>query len=169
MEHLDDVSLEELQAALDAVDGKKPAQRLLAAIAYKNGVTQTELVEWYGVERRTIYNWLQRLDTDEPLASAVTDARRPGRNRKLSATQQDEFERIVRGSPTNTGYDDPAWTPRLVQRHLAETYDIEYSIPSCRRLLREAGLRYREPRRTATESGEFEEDSASDGGRWVAE
>ncbi|SDY74746.1 hypothetical protein SAMN05216564_10955 [Halopenitus persicus] len=27
------------------VDGNKPTQRLLAAIAYKNGVTQTELAE----------------------------------------------------------------------------------------------------------------------------
>jgi hypothetical protein len=40
--HLDQISVEELQDALDNVDGKKPAQRLLAAIAYKNGVTQTK-------------------------------------------------------------------------------------------------------------------------------
>jgi chromosome segregation and condensation protein ScpB len=43
--HLNRISVEELQDALDNVDGKKPTQRLLAAIAYKNGVTQTELAE----------------------------------------------------------------------------------------------------------------------------
>ncbi len=53
MEHL---STEDLQNALDNVEGKKPTQRLLAAIAYKNGVPQIELAEWYGVERKTIYN-----------------------------------------------------------------------------------------------------------------
>jgi transposase len=55
------------------VDGKKPTQRLLAAIAYKNGILQTELAEWYDVQRRTIYNWLKRLDIDESLEQAVPD------------------------------------------------------------------------------------------------
>ena len=58
MSHLDEITVEELQDALDNVDGKNPIQRLLAAIAYKNGVTQTELAEWYDVQRRTIYSWL---------------------------------------------------------------------------------------------------------------
>jgi chromosome segregation and condensation protein ScpB len=62
VDHLDELSVEELQDALDNVDGTKPAQRLLAAIAYKNGVTQTELAEWYDVQRRTIHSWLTRLD-----------------------------------------------------------------------------------------------------------
>ncbi len=68
---LGEVSLENLQAALNDIEGKKPAVRLMAAIAYKNGVTQTELATWYGVERRTIYNWLKRLEK-EPLAQAVS-------------------------------------------------------------------------------------------------
>jgi transposase len=46
---------------------------VLAAIAPKNGVTQTELAEWYGTGRRTIYSWLMRLDTDESLARAAVD------------------------------------------------------------------------------------------------
>ena len=49
MDHLDEISVEELQRALNNVEGNKPTQRLTAAIAYKNGVTQTELAEWYGV------------------------------------------------------------------------------------------------------------------------
>ncbi len=53
MDYLDEISAEELQDALDNVDGARPTQRLLAPIAYKNGVTQTELTEWYGVQRRT--------------------------------------------------------------------------------------------------------------------
>ena len=64
---------------LDNVDGNKPTQQLLAAIAVKNGVTQTELAEWYGTGRRTIYSWLMRLDTDESLEQAVADAKRTGR------------------------------------------------------------------------------------------
>ncbi len=124
------------------MDGNKPTQRLAAAIACKNSVTQTELAEWYGVQRRTIYNWLTRLDTDESLEQAVTDTHRSGRKGKLSETHQIEFKETVHESPEESGVDAAAWTPALVQQYLAETYDVEYSIPSCRRLLREPGFSY---------------------------
>jgi transposase len=88
----DEIPVEELQDALDNVEGNKPTQRLLAAIAYKNDVTQTELAEWYGTGRRTIYSWLMRLDTDEPLDRAVVDDKRTGRKRKLSDSRQEDFE-----------------------------------------------------------------------------
>jgi hypothetical protein len=75
VEHLDGISVEELQDALDNVDGNKPTQRLLTPIAFKNGVTQTELAEWYDVQRRTTYSWLKRLDTDESLEQSVSNSK----------------------------------------------------------------------------------------------
>jgi transposase len=172
MNHLDEISVEELQDALDNVDGTKPTQRLLAAIAYKNGVTQTELAEWYGVQRRTIHSWLNRLGTDESIEQAVRDDKRTGRKRKLSEKQQEEFEATVHEPPKEVGIDAPAWTPALVQQFLEETYDVEYSIPSCRRLLKEAGLSYQKPRRKAAEADETEQEAFHDevkksGGRWT--
>ncbi|SDY64482.1 IS630 family transposase [Halopenitus persicus] len=158
MDHLDEISVEELQEALDNVDGKKPTERLLAAIAYKNGVTQTDLAEWHDTGRRTIYSWLNRLDTDESLEQAVTDAKRTGRKRKLSQAQQEEFERTVHEPPEEVGIDAPAWTPALVQEYLEDTYGVQYSYPSCRRLLKEAGLTYQKPRRTAAEADEDEQE-----------
>lgn len=162
MEHLEELTLEELQDALDNVDGKKPTQRLLAAIAYKNGVTQSELAEWYDVERRTIYSWLKRLDTDTSLEQAVTDAPRSGRKRKLTETQQSEFEETVQQPPKKADIEASMWTPALVQRYLEETYGVEYSIPSCRRLLKEAGLRYRKPPQKTVEADEPDCDSRYD-------
>jgi len=164
MDHLDEIPVDDLHDALDDVEGTKPTQRLLTAIAYKNGVTQTELAEWHDVERRTIYGWLRRLDTDEPISDAVADAPRSGRNRKLTDAQQAEFERAVNEPPASAGIDAPAWTPALVREFLAERYGVEYSIPSCRRLLKEAGLRYRTPPRT---TGEDDGDDPSEGGRWT--
>ncbi len=172
MDHLDEISVEELQDALDNVEGNKPTQRLLAAIAYKNGVTQTELAEWHDTGRRTIYSWLKRLDTDESLEQAVTDAHRSGRKRKLSGNEQLEFEEAVHEPPNKVGVDAPAWTPALVQQYLNETYDVEYSIPSCRRLLKEAGLSYQKPRPTAAEAEADEQETFRDelkksDGRWT--
>ncbi|WP_144906696.1 IS630 family transposase [Halobellus captivus] len=162
MDHLDEISVKELQDALDNVDGNKPTQRLLAAIAYKNGVTQTELAEWHDTGRRTIYSWLKRLDTDESLEQAVTDDKRTGRKRKLSDPEQKNFQETVHEPPEKAGIDAPAWTPALVQEYLEETYGVEYSIPSCRRLLKEAGLSYQKPRRKAAESDEDEQEAFHD-------
>jgi len=80
-------------------------------------------------------SWLKRLDTDESLEQAVSDDKRTGRKRKLSESQQEEFEQTVHESPEEVGIDAPA----LVQEYLEETYGVEYSSPSCRRLLKEAG------------------------------
>lgn len=171
VDHLEEITVEQLQDALDDVTGKTPAKRLLAAIAYKHGISQTELAEWYGVQRRTIYGWLQRLDTDEPLGEAVTDAKRSGRNRKLSASQQREFEATVQAPPAAVGLDASAWTPALAREFLADAYGVEYSIPSCRRLLKEAGLRYRRPDHTADgeDGAQSETGGDSNGKRWVPE
>jgi transposase len=140
MEHLDDVAVEELQQALDEVDGKKPTKRLVAAIAYKNGISQTELADWYGVGRRTIYGWLKRFE-DRPLAAAATDASRPGRPRKLTGDQQNELETMLQEPPVEHGRDATAWTPGLLQQVVEDRFGVTYSQSSCRRLLKEAGVR----------------------------
>jgi transposase len=172
VEHFDEITIDELHEALDTVEKKKPTQRLLAAIASKNGISQTELAEWFGVGRRTIYSWLQRLDTDEPLWEAVSDAQRSGRTRKLSETELEEFRETLHESPEEAGYDEPAWTTKLVRHHLEEAYDVEYSIPSCRRLLKEAGLRYQKPRPSNAKAEpedreELDQTLKKSAGRWT--
>lgn len=149
MDHLEEISVEDLQDVLAEVNGKKPAKRILAAIAYKNGITQTELAEWYGVERRTIYSWLKRLD-GEQIEQAVYDAHRSGRPSKLSAEQRETLERDLHQSPREIDYDAPAWTPELVKQYMHETFGVDYSLPSCRRLMKDVGLSYRIPGRSLT-------------------
>lgn len=139
MSELDAVSVAELRAALDEVSDKTPAMRLVAAIAHKHGVTQTELSEWLGVERKTIYNWFQRIDRETDLVDAVTDDPRPGRPRKLSPEDETALKADLTGTPTDYGFDVKEWTPTILQQHLQATYGVEYSLPSCRRLLDEYG------------------------------
>lgn len=141
MAHLEDTPRAQLQDALERVEGAKPAQRLVAGIAYKSGVTQSELADWFGVERKTIYNWLTRLENGD-LREAATDEARPGRSRKLAGEDLAEFRALLRKSPEALGFDAPGWTPTLVQRMLKSEFEVGYSIPSCRRLMKEAGLRY---------------------------
>ena len=141
MEHLRGITVEDLQRALDSVDDKKPTMRLIAAIAYKNGVTQSELAAWFDVERKTIYNWLSRFEEGD-IESAITDDPRAGRPRKLSDDQLSELATILQNPPTAAGYDAPAWTTDLVRTLIRDQFEIDYSPPSCRRLMADAGLQH---------------------------
>lgn len=166
--NLDEVSQKRLQEALDNVEGKRPALRLTATIAYKNGITQTELAEWFDVERKTIYNWLHRLEATD-LEESVSDGARPGRRRKLENEYVEELRGFLHEPPESIGFDATSWTPKLVRRLLATEFDVEYSIPSCRRLMKEAGLEYRRSSRDTAESFEEleEERPHPRSGMWV--
>jgi len=176
MARLEHLTVEQLHNALDEVDGKRPVQRILAAISYKDGVTQETLAERHGVSQKTIYSWLQRFTPESldetTIAQAATDDDRPGRPRRLTDKGQNKLERHLHEPPTEAGIDAPAWTPALLQEFLQATFDVEYSRPSCRRLLKEAGLTYQKPRRTATEADKEDLDGFYDGlekssGRWT--
>jgi transposase len=136
VKRLDGVTTDELREALERIEGKKPAMRLLAAIAYKHGVTQTELAEWYGVERKTIYNWFTRIE-EGPIDRAVYDEKRPGRPPKLASEQREALGADLERSPEDVGYEGETWTPALVRDHVRTRFGVEYSESSCRRLLDE--------------------------------
>jgi transposase len=173
---LDHLSVEQLHDALDEVEDKRAIQRILAAISYNDGVTQQTLADRHGVSRRTTYSWMDRFSAEslEPttIARAATDEGRPGRPRRLSTEQQNKLEQQLHEPPTEVAIDAPAWTPTLLQQHLRDTFDVEYSRPSCRRLLKEAGLTYQKPRHPAAEAEaekreEFTEERQQNGGRWM--
>jgi transposase len=150
MDRLPATTVDDLQQALDSIEAKTPALRLVAAIAYKHGVTQSELAEWFDVERKTIYNWFTRFE-EEGLESAIRDKKRTGRPRKLTDEQLEELEVTLQHRPTAVGFDAPAWTTELLQAYIRERFGIDYSRSSCRRLLKEAGLRHRTARNAAAE------------------
>lgn len=140
MAHLDDVSAADLREALAEIDGSRASTRLIAAIAYRHGVSQTELAGWFDVERKTVYNWLTRLEgSPGELAVAARDAPRSGRPSKLTDGQRDRLALSIEASPGERGYDESEWTPSLVRRHVEEAFDVEYTLPTCRRLLTELG------------------------------
>ena len=93
-----DVAIEDLREPLEPVDGKTPAKRLIVAIAYKHGVRQSEIAEWFDIERETIYNWVTRHDKED-LASVVPDEQRPGRPEALGRTPR----RVSRSAPRAAG------------------------------------------------------------------
>ena len=139
MAHLDHVSMDDLRETLGQIEDKVPAQRVLTAIAYKQGDSIGRLAERHAVSRQTIRNWVDRF-AQRPLDVAPFDEPRAGRPRKLSTTDRRRFQRELQRSPRRVGYDADEWTPRLAQQHLETTYGVAYSDRHVRRLMRESEM-----------------------------
>lgn len=167
MARLTERSADDLRRALAEVEKATPAVRIVAGIAYKHGVTQTELATWFDVERKTIYNWLTRLEAVD-IERAVTDRERCGRPRKLDEQELAAVERTLQEPPTAVGYEAAAWSPALLREYVCDRFDTEYSIPSCRRLLKRAGLTYVPPRLAHTQLGdETDGQTPAGAGLWM--
>ncbi|WP_227356541.1 helix-turn-helix domain-containing protein [Haladaptatus salinisoli] len=138
MTHLENTSVSELREALDDAEEVRATKRLMVAIAYKQGVTQTDLAEWYGLSRKTVYNWLRRFEEDA-IRSAASDESRPGRPPKLGPEERAEVRQLLAESPENAGYDAEEWSSPLVQRLLEERFGVEYSRTSAYRILTQDG------------------------------
>jgi transposase len=145
MAKLANVSVEDLEDAFDEVDGKRETQRLMVAILYKRGPSVPMIAEWLDMRERTIYNWFDRLE-ERTIEDAITDDQRPSRPAKLSDSECETFNSAVNKPPTESGYDQPAWSTKLAQQFLREEFNTEYSQRTVRRLLSEAGLSHQTPR-----------------------
>lgn len=150
MGRLEDIQKEELWKLLNEIEGSVPTQRVLAAIAAKQGDSTGRLADRHHVSQQTIRNWLRRFE-NRPLEEAPFGEPRAGRPRKLSEAKHDQLMTELKNSPKAVGFDRQAWFPRLVYHHLQSEYGVEYSLRHIRRLMREAGLSWRTARPTHCE------------------
>ncbi|WP_424004743.1 helix-turn-helix domain-containing protein [Haloarcula salina] len=136
------VSVEELRSYLREVEGKTATQRITVGINHKEGVSQTELADWYDVSRTTIHNWLNRLERleDEPPEAVIYDEKRPGRPPKLDDCQQRQLTEVLTESPREVGFDAEEWHPKLARVYIEETFDVEYTVSYVRELMHEASV-----------------------------
>lgn len=145
-EKIPDVSLEELQEKLREIDDDgKAVKRLFTAIAYKQGSSPAEIEETFGISRKNVYLWLDRIE-ERGLDDALYDESKPGRPSKLTQEQRNELEETLHESPEDAGYDIQAWTPKFVQHWIKTHFDIEYTLRHVRRLMDELGLSWRTAR-----------------------
>lgn len=139
MAKIENVSIEDLEAALDEADGKRETERLMVAILYKRGPSVPMIAEWLNMREGTIYEWLNRFE-ERSIGDAITDDHRSGRPPKLDKLDRETFGSAVNRPPSKSGYDQPAWSTKLAQRFLREEFDVEYSIRHITRILNEVGL-----------------------------
>lgn len=162
MAKLENISPTELHELLDEVSEKKPTQRLMLAILYKQGPSVPMIAEWFDMRERTVYDWFDRMET-EPLDDAIYDDPRPGRPAKLTDDERAGFEAALDDAPTDHGIDAPAWTPAVAQAFIRRKFDVEYTQRHVQRLLKDTGLSWQTPRpqpatADAEEREQFRED-----------
>lgn len=145
MGRLDELTLEELQELKENTEGETPQERVLAAIARKQGDNIDRLAERHNVSEKTIRNWLDRF-IEKPLEDAPYDEERSGRPSKLTKDEQKELVEDFNTSPTKLGYDRQAWTSSLAVHHIESTFGVEYSRRHVRDIMNDAGLSWRTAR-----------------------
>jgi transposase len=167
MVSLEGVSTEDLRDALAEVEGKKPTQRLMAAINYleEDDATMTEVAERYGYTAGWLSRWLDRLErlADEPFEEVVYDEPREGRPSELSDEEYEQFVKALHESPEKVGLDAPAWSVPLARHYLTEEFDVEYCERHVRRLMSEAGLSWKTARPEYYKSDERAQEAWQEG------
>lgn len=81
---LEDISIGELRHQLDEVESKEASQRLMVAIAYKQGVSKSDLANWYGLSIDTLDEWFTEFETSS-VVEIIDEIERfelPGRSTK---------------------------------------------------------------------------------------
>jgi transposase len=145
MNRLDDITLEELHELKDQIGEGKPRERVLAAIGRKQGDQLETLADRHGVVERTIQNWLNRFK-EQPIEQAPYDAPRPGGPAKIEGEEREQLFEQLQQPPTELGYDQQAWSAKLLLHHVKEEYGVEYHETYAYDLLKEAGLSCRTAR-----------------------
>ena len=145
MNRLDDITVEELHELKEQIDEGKPRERVLAAIGRKQGDRLDVLAERHGVVEKTIRNWLDRFE-EGPIEQAPYDAPRPGGPAKIEGKDREQLFERLQQPPTELGYDQQAWSAKLLCHHVKAEYGVEYHENYAYELLREAGLSSRTAR-----------------------
>jgi transposase len=167
MSSLENVSTEDLREVLAEVEGKKPTQRLMAAINYleEDDASMAEVAGRYGYTGPWLSGWLDRLErlADEPFEQVVYDEDRSGRPSKLTDQEHERFVQALNNPPEESGIDAPAWSVPLARQYLQQEFDVEYCERHVRRLMSEAGLSWKTARPEYYKSDERAQEAWQEG------
>jgi transposase len=129
------VDVEELRATLRGTENDgKAVKRLMAAIAYKQGFSPSDIEATFGFPEKSVYQWLDRFE-DRGIEGALYDEPKPGRPSRLTDDQLVEIRNVLEKPPEKAGFDADVWSPMLLQQWIAVQFDVKYSIRHVRRLI----------------------------------
>lgn len=121
------------------------AVRVRAVSAVQDGMSRKAVAAAFGVERTTLYRWMQKYEVDGQ--SGLDRKTGSGRRRKLEELSEDELRALVLKGTQHFGYETDLWTIGRLRRVITEEFSIVLSKNTVWRRLRDAGLTYQKPER----------------------
>ena len=109
-----------------------------------------EAARIYDHSPHSVYNWIHRLTTKG--LAGLHEGKRPGRPRKLSASQEQKLCKDLLLSPREFGHDQNLWDGPLLSYHLQKHFSVRLRIRQCQNLFHRLGFSLQRPRRQAAKA-----------------
>src|SRR3990172_5530962 len=106
--------------------------RVKALMAYYKGMLPCVIAQCYEINEKTLKNWIERLENEEPL----DDLPRSGRPSKLPKEKQEELREMM------AAQNQRVWEARHVYEWLTITLKVFYSVRYLPEFLRKSGLSF---------------------------
>ena len=126
--------------------------RVRAVEAVGRGLPVGEVADAYGIDRSTLFRWVNRFD--EKGLNGLERKVGSGRPRLLEDVSPEGLLEIVLDPATAFGFETDLWTIGRLHRVIQEEFETTISHDTIWRRLREAGLTYQKPERQYFEMDE---------------
>ncbi|SPE60550.1 conserved hypothetical protein [Verrucomicrobia bacterium] len=146
---LSDYQQREIQESLRHSPSPQVFRRAAALLAVHRGQPISQVADFLGVTRQTIYNWVSTYGQEERELD-LADAPRMGRPRVWREDLDQFLLETLRQSPTDLGYLSGHWTAGLLQEHLVSRRNERLSEETVRRQLRRLGYAWKHGRYVST-------------------
>lgn len=133
-----------LQDEIRRSDESRYDHRLHGLLLVAQGMTAPEVSRMLGDSPRTVQYWLRRFESEG--LSGLAEGDRPGRPRRLTATQMRAVEGALRQRPEDVGLSGNLWDGKTLSAYLERQYKVDLGVRQCQRLFRQLGFRLRKPR-----------------------
>jgi transposase len=118
--------------------------RLHGVLLVSQGLSASQVAEWFGEDPRTVARWVHRFETRG--FAALHEGERPGRPPRLTPRQVAAVDRVLRQAPRTLGYPQTLWDGKLLAHHVAARFGVSLGVRQCQRLFHQLGFRQRKPR-----------------------
>ena len=132
-----------LQDEIRRTEESRYDHRLHAVLLVAQGMSGHQVAQLLGDSPRTVAYWVTRFE--ERGFSGLMDEARPGRTSRLSPSQLQALEGVLRNPPGAVGLAGQ-WDGKTLSQYLQRQWDISLGVRQCQRLFRQLGFRLRKPR-----------------------
>ena len=111
------------------------------------GMKKSVISKKLGVDRKTVYNWSKRMESDRDWK----DHKSGGRHQKLSKEQKEKLKDIINDGPRKYGFKTELWTLKRIREVIQKEFGVSYNTTHVWRVLRNLGYSAQIPFATAME------------------